>query len=341
MQSYSYQGHPTGWFQLEWSDALKPGDVKRLRIFGMEVILFRTEGGTVRVADAFCPHLGANIGEGGQVVGENIACPFHGWEFGPDGKNCRIPNVARANPRISLREWHVAELSGLIVVWFDSLGRDPLWNWEGAPEFSDLEHFAPLSYWSGGIRSMIPPQYLENAPDVLHFPFVHGAAEPASIVRWEESGPNLFVDYELKFGGGREPSWLTPNGPVVGLIATESCMGIGVVRFSLEDLLMLQIVCVTPVDDGQSMVFSTTTAKVDGSPDGLADQRAMKMMEAQHLQISNDFRIWENQRYVERPPYAGHEELYFPRFRRWIAQFYPRQDAKGIFAADRVDEAVR
>ena len=31
--------------------------------------------------DAYCPHLGAHLAEGGRVQGESVRCPFHAWEF--------------------------------------------------------------------------------------------------------------------------------------------------------------------------------------------------------------------------------------------------------------------
>ena len=37
--------------------------------------MFRTASGRVHVMDAYCQHLGANMGVGGKVEGENIACP--------------------------------------------------------------------------------------------------------------------------------------------------------------------------------------------------------------------------------------------------------------------------
>ena len=44
--------------------------------------------------DAYCPHMGANLGAGGQVKGDCIECPFHGWQFrGEDGQCVHIPYV--------------------------------------------------------------------------------------------------------------------------------------------------------------------------------------------------------------------------------------------------------
>lgn len=56
-------------------------------------MVFRSkESKEVFVLDAFCPHLGANLGIGGIVKDDCIECPFHMWKFrGVDGECCEIP----------------------------------------------------------------------------------------------------------------------------------------------------------------------------------------------------------------------------------------------------------
>ena len=53
------------------SDEIKPGEVKSLKFCDNQVVAFRTESGEATVLDAFCPHLGAHLGEGGCVKGEH------------------------------------------------------------------------------------------------------------------------------------------------------------------------------------------------------------------------------------------------------------------------------
>ena len=51
--------------------------------------------------DAYCPHLGANIGIGGRVIGDCLECPFHGWQFrGSDGKVTKIPYADKSKLRL-------------------------------------------------------------------------------------------------------------------------------------------------------------------------------------------------------------------------------------------------
>lgn len=87
--------YPNGWICVGESLSLKPGQVQSSIICGNEIALFRKKNGEISCLDAFCPHLGAHLGEGGIVEtreGENcLKCPFHGWSFSPNGLCVHVP----------------------------------------------------------------------------------------------------------------------------------------------------------------------------------------------------------------------------------------------------------
>ena len=58
---------PSGWFVVGWSHELASGDVKPLKVFGQELVLYRSTGGELRCLEATCQHLGAHLGYGGKV----------------------------------------------------------------------------------------------------------------------------------------------------------------------------------------------------------------------------------------------------------------------------------
>ena len=76
---------PTGWFCVSLSTDLEVGEVKPLKYFARDLVLFRTSDGEAHVLDAYCPHLGAHLGHGGKLVDDKIVCPFHAWEFDGQG----------------------------------------------------------------------------------------------------------------------------------------------------------------------------------------------------------------------------------------------------------------
>jgi len=62
--------NPRGWFQVAWADTIAAGEVKTLHYFGEELVAFRTKSGKLSILDAYCQHLGAHLGVGGKVEGE-------------------------------------------------------------------------------------------------------------------------------------------------------------------------------------------------------------------------------------------------------------------------------
>ena len=59
--------------------------------------MFRTISGKVHVLDAFCVHFGAHIGVGGSVIGEDVRCPFHSWQFDGNGVCTSVPGLPGNN----------------------------------------------------------------------------------------------------------------------------------------------------------------------------------------------------------------------------------------------------
>ena len=85
--------YPNGWLPVLEARDLKKSEVKTVFAFGNDLIAFRGVSGKVYVLDAYCPHLGANLGVGGTVMGEEIKCPFHGWKFNNEGKCTEVPGI--------------------------------------------------------------------------------------------------------------------------------------------------------------------------------------------------------------------------------------------------------
>ena len=70
-------------------------------------------------------HLGAHLGVNGKVVGESIQCPFHGWQFGGDGKCNHIPYCDTIPTRAKVQNWPTSEVNGEIYMWFHPTGAEP------------------------------------------------------------------------------------------------------------------------------------------------------------------------------------------------------------------------
>ncbi len=73
-----------GWYPVCTSRELKAGECRSYTIFKQRIVVFRTQSGNLHALDAFCPHLGADLGNG-RVIGEKIQCYFHQWSYSGEG----------------------------------------------------------------------------------------------------------------------------------------------------------------------------------------------------------------------------------------------------------------
>jgi 3-ketosteroid 9alpha-monooxygenase subunit A len=330
MKDWPYDDYASGWYQIGASGSLKPGEVRPVKYFGQELVLFRGEDGRFGVLDAYCRHMGAHLGYG-KVVGNAVQCPWHGWQWNTDGENVLIPYMedGRRCPH-KVAKWHTREIDGLMLLWYDGEGREPSWEWPGLPEFRDTKNFYPV--WPHGYREIGPRKVMtqsqfENIADAHHFPYVHGAGSSGRFGRFEINGHHLLGEFYMTFGHDKGPTWMTPNGPAEGLITSEHWgLGLGLARFDLEGRVTAQMISVTPVDMESSILFSSIASyRMPGDSGDEPTGASKRMIEAQHQQIVNDFVIWENQKYVENPIYMGQEEKYYKRAREFARQFYPKR----------------
>ncbi|HUF97320.1 MAG TPA: Rieske 2Fe-2S domain-containing protein [Ilumatobacter sp.] len=328
---------PTGWFQLCWSHDVVPGAVHSVRAFGEDLVVYRTMSGMALVVDAYCPHLGAHLGKGGTVVDECLQCPFHGWRFGVDGVNVFVPYADRPNRAARLGTRHAVERNEGIFVWHDATGRDPLWE---LPDiFVDLfddatadDYYPAAPFGCLRVDGEIHPQYVvENGVDAGHFLAVHRMGSVP------EMDPPVFGEWHyesvarITFGAGKVSTKLTPDGPVPGSIRTHtSGLGVGMACFHGLDTERTRVAC-TPIDDRESMLFSTTwLPRRDGDDSAVLPAELEKRVEHANDQFLRDVPIWSNLRYTASPKLVASEVVRFTALRKWAQRFYPTIDQPTI-----------
>lgn len=139
-------------------------------MLGEPLVAFRTVAGRTAVTSRRCPHRGGDLALG-EVLGEAIVWPYHGWEYEAGSGLCRhIPSLGeggRIPPGARIASYPVHERFGLV---WTCIG-DPLVEVPGMPELDELGMTflagEPVETSAGILAS------IENFRDVAHFPFVH------------------------------------------------------------------------------------------------------------------------------------------------------------------------
>ena len=329
-KGWPYKDHATGWYQIGYSDEIKPGEIQAATWLDQDLVLFRTESGKFVAMDAYCPHMGAHMGKvgtfGGKVCGEAIQCPWHGWEWNDKGENTKIPYLPEETVKIKTNVKHTIEKDGLLMLWYDHANRAPSYEWPGIPYLGDKANYYPIDCKKFGPHRVKPQLPFENAADPHHFPYVHGSGVDAEFNDFNFDGALTTNTMTMLFGAGKPSTWMTPNGPVEGEI-DNFCWGVNlaVARFNIEGRICVHVTCMTPIDKNQGIFFSTVThSKEEGDTGDVPKGIAKRMTDAQHVQIMNDFHIWDNMMYKVRPIFTGPDErTRYAALRRHLDQFYP------------------
>lgn len=317
----SFPGFPRGWFVIQFSDELKPGDVKPLRYFGKDLVLFRTESGRPAILDAYCPHLGAHLGYGGKIKGESIECPFHAWRFDCEGSCVDVPYAKMIPRKAKIATWPIEEKNGMIYVWHDTDRHGPDWEVPEIEEYSEDRYLK----WNHSVLEIAthPREIVENLVDKGHFLPVHGTK--AEKFRNEYHGHigiqyNEGVAYPL--GGGEDHYKLTATYFGPAYMVTE-------MKGVLESII---INAHTPIDERKLHLRFAVSLKHDGSverTEKFVDQYIDNLRRG-YLQ---DVAIWENKTFQERPILCdGDGDI--GGLRRWYRQFYAPRDPVGREAAE-------
>lgn len=324
---------PTGWFQVAWSGEIEEGaPPKAMRYFGRDLVIFRAEGGRLVVMDAYCHHLGAHLGHGGEVRGDRVVCPYHGWEWDCDGNNVEVP-YSDTTSRRRIPVWETRVIAGMVMVWHDAAGEPPSWELPEIPEANNPDYYPGYPHGCKLWQDLEMPVQLvaENIVDPVHFKYVHGNSEVGETEEFEADGHEFRVTAKLLFGGGKESTWLTPEGPVRGTQEfTSYGLGFIVTRFPDTDQAV-EIDCATPVDVGVSDRRSTVlTRRMEGDESDRPKGPSAKRVETTFKLAAQDFPIWEHQRYLDPPTLVKEEAMPMLNMRRWAGQFYPHEpDAAG------------
>lgn len=307
--------YPNGWFAVAFSSELRAGRVLRQRLMGEDVVVYRTRSGVPVVTRPYCPHLGAHLGHGGTVDGEDIVCPFHQFAFAPDG-GCVRTGYGTCPPRMRLETYVTREVNGAILIWRHAEGLPPSWE---IPELRAEGFASPIL--QSKILTAYPQDIHENAFDVGHFSTLHGyrSAEVESVsFDGVASRSNLVTWRYFPLAGALRFPFRTQG------------YGVGFTR----------IVADIPQIHSQSEAFFHTTptgprvldfrvsVSVRGPSRGagraalvLSWALARTLGRSMRTDLVADYRIWANKAYVDRPRLADGDGP-IQRYRRWTRQFY-------------------
>ncbi len=327
---FPFPGLPSGWYVVAMSQEVRRGWIVSRRYFDRELVLYRGDDGVVRIADAFCPHMGAHLGRVGRLEGNLLRCGFHGFQYDGQGR-CVATGYGGPPPagaRLAL--WEAREQNGLILTWYGAAGESSDWE---VPVLDDA-HWNRIRWRRFDIPTH-PQETTENSVDFGHFTQVHGFLDGSITRPIQVQGPLLTIAYRAHrpLLMPALPVWKVPVDYAVnvwGLGYSQVDVRIDPLRFDLR-------VWVLPVPrDGEhiDLIIGASTRKGLGPVSSCARRVAHRIV---CKEVEQDLDVWSYKAFIEQPPLAKGDGP-IAVYRRYAKQFYPSLAGAGDQQA--VDEAA-
>lgn len=314
-----------GWHCLGLAEQFKDGEPHEIEAFGTKLVVFQAaESGRLHVLNAFCPHMGGNLAHG-TVKGDAVACPFHDWRWGGDGKCAGIPYAHRVPPRARTRAWRTLEENKQLFVWHDPQGAPPpegvtIPRIEGA--FSD--EWSDWTWHSLRVDGANCREIVDNVVDMAHFFYVH----------------NSFPTYFKNVFEGHVATQYMNSAPRTDMTAADTVASAGDLRsdasyygpsYMIDHIWVEQdgatvetvlINCHYPVSlDSFVLMYGAIVKKLPGMTDEMAAAAAAETSQGLATGFEEDVAIWRNKTRIDNPLLCDQDGPVY-QLRRWYEQFY-------------------
>jgi len=256
-------------YDLQWYVIGKKTDFltnkpKKVRVWNRNYAVWKNENGSYIGFDDVCPHKAASL-SAGKIVNNNIACPYHGYEFNDQGTLVNVPGICfQPSPIYDVSKYTVVEKNGWVYIntMIPSKNESVITSGEYIYEEPEIASncsvvFLDMEY---NCYSRI---LSENSLDIMHIAFVHsfGNAHHPNPIKEEPPklvGPNHYKSTYYYESG--EKSMVRKAFGVTNLkIENEFILPhTTIARVIFDDYVSTVMTFALPIGDNKSKLFVKT-----------------------------------------------------------------------------------
>jgi 3-ketosteroid 9alpha-monooxygenase subunit A len=315
-----------GWHCLGLAERFRALGPHAVQAFGGKLVVFADSARQLHVLDSYCRHMGGDLSRG-TIKGDAIACPFHDWRWGGDGRCARIPYARRVPPAARTRSWLTLEENGQLFVWHDPQGNPPpegvtIPRIDGAfsPEWSNWTWDSVL------VEGANCREVVDNVVDMAHFFYIHFAfptyfknvLEGHVATQYLRTRARPDIETGSNYASGTdttlrsEASYFGPSYMINQLWHDYHGM-------TMESILINCHYPVTP--DSFLLQWGVIVKRPPGLSDERSDRVAAKFADFVGLGFRQDVEIWTHKSRVDNPLLCAEDGPVY-QLRRWYDQFY-------------------
>ena len=311
-----------GWHCLGLIRDFGDGMPHSINAFGQKLVVFRSGDGKINVLDSYCRHMGGDLSQG-EVKGNEIACPFHDWRWGGDGRCKQVP-YARRTPRLArTATWTTLEQDGMLFIWNDPEHKPPppevtIPRIEGATsgDWTDW-------HWYTTVVQSNCREIIDNVVDMAHFYYIHGALPTYFKNIFEGHVATQYMNGEGRPDmGGTEGSQMLGNTSVASYYGPSFMIDDLTYHYEQGDAKTILINCHYPIDSNSFVLqYGIIVKKSDSLPGDEAMRTAIKLGDYVKLGFEQDVEIWRHKARIDNPLLVEEDGPVY-QLRRWYQQFY-------------------
>ncbi|GLY71302.1 Rieske 2Fe-2S domain-containing protein [Amycolatopsis taiwanensis] len=313
-----------GWHCLGLAREFSDGKPHTVTAFGDKLVVFQGSDGNLNVLDAYCRHMGGDLSQG-TVKGNEVACPFHDWRWGGDGKCKQIPYARRVPLRARTRAWQTLVQDGMLFVWNDPEGNPPIEAQKPPRIEGALDEGWTDWVWYQTFVHTNCREIIDNVVDMAHFFYVHYSFPTyfKNIFEGHVAAQHMNGKSreDVRAGDGSGPQ-LLGNSSVAAYYGPSFMIDDLTYHYEDRDIKTTLINCHYPVT-ANSFVLQY----------GIIVQKQADLGEEAALQVANtqgeyvrrgfeqDVEIWKNKARIDNPLLCEEDGPVY-QLRRWYQQFY-------------------
>jgi 3-ketosteroid 9alpha-monooxygenase subunit A len=266
----------------------------------------------------------------GTIKGDQIACPFHDWRWGGDGRCAAIPYAQRVPQAARTRSWLTLEQNRQLFVWHDPEGNQPPPH-VTIPQI-DGAFSAEWSNWTWDsilVENSHCREVIDNVVDMAHFFYVHFAfptffknvfdGHVAAQYLTTRSRPDVDTGSSYAGGGPGLETTLRSEAAYYGPSYMIDYLWHDYHGMTMETVL---INCHYPVTfDSFLLQWGVIVRKPQGVGEAQADKIAAKFADFIGVGFHQDVEIWTHKTKVDNPLLCAEDGPVY-QLRRWYQQFY-------------------
>jgi 3-ketosteroid 9alpha-monooxygenase subunit A len=313
-----------GWHCLGPVKNYLDGKPHGVEIFGTMLVVFADSHGDLKILDGYCRHMGGNLSQG-TIKGDEVACPFHDWRWGGDGK-CKLVPYAKRTPRLArTRAWSTDVRGGLLFVWHDHEGNPPPEEVR-IPEIPEVEsdEWTDWKWNSILIENANCREIIDNVTDMAHFFYIHYGLPTYFKNVFEGHIASQFLhnvgrpdinDMGTTYGEAHLDSEASYFGPSFMINWLHNNYG----GYKAESIL---INCHYPVTQDSFMLqWGVIVEKPKGLDEKMTEKLATTFTEGVSKGFLQDVEIWKHKTRIDNPLLVEEDGAVY-QMRRWYQQFY-------------------